>query len=205
MATSGFTESLTIGITLTLVFGAVCFYLYSRLVQNEKRVSLIESILLDVKMSMEMVGQSGGRGGGNNDDDMAVEQVEPVSGPEPLSQNDVDESEEEAYKDVLQQVSSQPEMKTFDLSGAKPTKGAASASAGAVEVTKVTPTYESMTVKELKELTKKRNLKTPHGAGRKELTEALRKTDVPVQPPVEGAPPLVEGALLEEEDAELTS
>jgi hypothetical protein len=201
MATSGFTESLTIGITLTLVFGAVCFYLYSRLVQNEKRVSLIESILLDVKMSMEMVGQSGGRGGGNNDDDMAVEQVEPVSGPEPLSQNDVDESEEEAYKDVLQQVSSQPEMKTFDLSGAKPTKSLATA----VEVTKVTPTYESMTVKELKELTKKRNLKTPHGAGRKELTEALRKTDVPVQPPVEGAPPLVEGALLEEEDAELTS
>ena len=204
MATSGFTESLTIGITLTLVFGAVCFYLYSRLVQNEKRVSLIESILLDVKMSMEMVGQSGGRGGGNNEDDMAVEQVEPVSGPEPLSQNDVDESEEEAYKDVLQQVSSQPEMKTFDLSGAKPTKGSATAAA-AVEVTKVTPTYESMTVKELKELTKKRNLKTPHGAGRKELTEALRKTDVPVQPTVEGAPPLVEGALLDEEDAELTS
>jgi len=204
MATSGFTESLTIGITLTLVFGAVCFYLYSRLVQNEKRVSLIESILLDVKMSMEMVGQSGGHGGGSNEDDMAVEQVEPVSGPEPLSQNDVDESEEEAYKDVLQQVSSQPEMKTFDLSGAKPTKGSATA-ATAVEVTKVTPTYESMTVKELKELTKKRNLKTPHGAGRKELTEALRKTDVPVQPTVEGAPPLVEGALLEEEDAELTS
>ena len=204
MATSGFTESLTIGITLTLVFGAVCFYLYSRLVQNEKRVSLIESILLDVKMSMEMVGQSGGRGGGSNEDDMAVEQVEPVSGPEPLSQNDVDESEEEAYKDVLQQVSSQPEMKTFDLSGAKPTKGSATAAA-AVEVTKVTPTYESMTVKELKELTKKRNLKTPHGAGRKELTEALRKTDVPVQPTVEGAPPQVEGALLEEEDAELTS
>lgn len=204
MATSGFTESLTIGITLTLVFGAVCFYLYSRLVQNEKRVSLIESILLDVKMSMEMVGQSGGRGSGSNEDDMAVEQVEPVSGPEPLSQNDVDESEEEAYKDVLQQVSSQPEMKTFDLSGAKPTKGSATA-VGAVEVTKVTPTYESMTVKELKELTKKRNLKTPHGAGRKELTEALRKTDVPVQPTVEGAPPLVEGALLEEEDAELTS
>jgi hypothetical protein len=201
MATSGFTESLTIGITLTLVFGAVCFYLYSRLVQNEKRVSLIESILLDVKMSMEMVGQSGGRG--HNEDDMAVEQVEPVSGPEPLSQNDVDESEEEAYKDVLQQVSSQPEMKTFDLSGAKPTKG--SAAAAAVEVTKVTPTYESMTVKELKELAKKRNLKTPHGAGRKELTEALRKTDVPVQPTVEGAPPLVEGALLEDEDAELTS
>ena len=202
MAASGFTESLTIGITLTLVFGAVCFYLYSRLVQNEKRVSLIESILLDVKMSMEMVGQEGGLRSSTtstDEDEMNVEQVEAVSGPEPLNQNDVDESEEEAYKDVLQQVSSQPELKAFDLSGAKPTK------VTSAEVTKVTPTYESMTVKELKELTKKRGLKTPHGAGRKELTEVLRKTDAPVAPVVEGVLPVVEGALLEEEDTELTS
>jgi hypothetical protein len=106
MNSSGFTESLTIGITLTLVFGAVCFYLYSRLVQNEKRVSLIESILLDVKMSMEMVGQ--GHEGHGHDDETPVEQVEAVSAPEPLSQTDVDSSEEELYKDVLQQVEQQP-------------------------------------------------------------------------------------------------
>jgi hypothetical protein len=72
-----------------------------------------------------------------------------------------------------------------------------------VQVTKVSPTYESMSVKELKDLAKKRSLKVPSGAGRKELTEALRKGDVPTSVP-EGAPPAIEGALLEE-DAELTS
>jgi len=198
MTSSGFTESLTIGITLTLVFGAVCFYLYSRLVQNEKRVSLIESILLDVKMSMEMVGQSHGSHEGH--DEMAVEQVEAVSAPEPLSQTDVDSSEEELYKDVLQQAERQPEMKEFEVTDSK-----VSPKADPVQVTKVSPTYESMSVKELKDLAKKRNLKVPSGAGRKELTEALRKAEAPAAPSVpEGAPPAVEGALLEE-DAELTS
>ena len=198
MNSSGFTESLTIGITLTLVFGAVCFYLYSRLVQNEKRVSLIESILLDVKMSMEMVGQ-GHESHGH--DEAAVEQVEAVSAPEPLSQTDVDSSEEELYKDVLQQVEQQPEMKAFEVTDSKISQKAES-----VQVTKVTPTYESMSVKELKDLAKKRSLKVPSGAGRKELTEALRKGDVPasVASVPEGAPPAIEGALLEE-DAELTS
>jgi hypothetical protein len=63
-----------------------------------------------------------------------------------------------------------------------------------------------MSVKELKDLAKKRSLKVPSGAGRKELTEALRKGDVPasVASVPEGAPPAIEGALLEEE-AELTS
>jgi hypothetical protein len=201
MNSSSFTESLTIGITLTLVFGAVCFYLYSRLVQNEKRVSLIESILLDVKMSMEMVGQGRGDHSHDDHDEMAVEQVEAVSAPEPLNQMDVDSSEEELYKDVLQQAERQPEMKAFEVTDSKVTP-----KADPVQVTKVSPTYESMSVKELKDLAKKRNLKVPSGAGRKELTEALRKaeTPAPLAAVPEGAPPAVEGALLEE-DAELTS
>jgi hypothetical protein len=197
MNSSGFTESLTIGITLTLVFGAVCFYLYSRLVQNEKRVSLIESILLDVKMSMEMVDQS--RGDHAHDDEMAVEQIQAVSAPEPLSQTDVDSSEEELYKDVLQQAERQPEIKAFEVAESKPTS-----KMDPVQVTKVSPTYESMSVKELKDLAKKRNLKVPSGAGRKELTEALRKAEAPLSSVPEGVAPTVEGALLEE-DAELTS
>ena len=201
MNSSGFTESLTIGITLTLVFGAVCFYLYSRLVQNEKRGSLIESILLDVKMSMEMVGQSRGDHDHDHahDDEMAVEQIQAVSAPEPLSQTDVDSSEEELYKDVLQQAERQPEMKAFEVTESKVTQ-----KADPVQVTKVSPTYESMSVKELKDLAKKRNLKVPSGAGRKELTEALRKAEAPLSSVPEGVAPTVEGALLEE-DAELTS
>jgi hypothetical protein len=46
-------DSLTVGILLLLIFGAVCFYLYSKMVQNEKRVSLLENLLVSLKMSTE--------------------------------------------------------------------------------------------------------------------------------------------------------
>ena len=46
-------ESLTIGLLLALVFGALFFYLYSRVAYSEKRVGLIENILIDIKMNQE--------------------------------------------------------------------------------------------------------------------------------------------------------
>jgi hypothetical protein len=46
-------ESLTIGLLLTLVFGALFFYLYSRVTYAEKRVGLMENILIDIKMKEE--------------------------------------------------------------------------------------------------------------------------------------------------------
>ena len=192
-----FTEALTIGITLTLVFGALCFYLYSRLVQSEKRVSLIEQILLDVKMSMEMMGSTSGPAPWDSSDEspnMGVNHVQPVSAPEPLNTEDVDLNDEEGYyKDVLSQVggSTAAAARGVDLSGASsgPTTTASQ---------KVHVNYESMTVKELKDLAKKRGLKLPSGAGRKEVTEALKKQDVPVAAEPTGAPPSTEGALLEE-------
>ena len=41
---NGLSDSVTIGIVLALVFGALFFYIYSRVTQNEKRVSLIENM-----------------------------------------------------------------------------------------------------------------------------------------------------------------
>jgi hypothetical protein len=192
-----FTEALTIGITLTLVFGALCFYLYSRLVQSEKRVSLIEQILLDVKMSMEMMGSASGPAPWDSSDEspnMSVNHVQPVSAPEPLNTEDVDSADDEGYyKDVLSQVgaSTAPATRAVDLSGA-------SSGPTTTVSQKVNVNYESMTVKELKDLVKKRGLKLPSGAGRKELTEALKKQDVPTPTEPIGAPPATEGALLEE-------
>ena len=46
-------ESLTIGLLLAIVFGALFFYLYTRLTYTEKRISLMENILLDIKMNQE--------------------------------------------------------------------------------------------------------------------------------------------------------
>ena len=46
-------ESLTIGLLLTLVFGSLCFYIYSRVSYVERRVGLMENILLDIKMNQD--------------------------------------------------------------------------------------------------------------------------------------------------------
>ncbi len=49
-----FSDALTIGIVLVLLFGSVALYLYTRIQQTEQKNSLLESILLDLKMNAEM-------------------------------------------------------------------------------------------------------------------------------------------------------
>jgi hypothetical protein len=57
---AGLSESLTLTIVLLLVFGSVCLYLYTRISQTEQKISLIESILLDLKMASDLRHVSGG-------------------------------------------------------------------------------------------------------------------------------------------------
>lgn len=47
-------EAFVVGALLLVLMGAAAFFLYSRLVYAERKIGLIESILLDIKMSMEM-------------------------------------------------------------------------------------------------------------------------------------------------------
>jgi len=51
---TGLSDTLTVGLILVLLFGAVVLYLYTRLQQAEHKISLLESILLDLKMSTEI-------------------------------------------------------------------------------------------------------------------------------------------------------
>jgi len=198
---NGLSDSVTIGIVLALVFGALFFYIYSRVTQNEKRVSLIENMLIDLKMTLE-----GGWSHGmahlqedNGEETLeanVINHIEPVSAPEPLNKDDVDE--EDMYKEVLAQGSKvdeeddEPEVKTVMLGSPK---------SSSVQVTKVQPNYESMSTKELKSLVKSRSLVVPSAAGKKELIATLRKADSSSAPvAVEGGTFLSanEGATLEE-------
>lgn len=178
---NGLSDALTIGIVITLVFGALFFYLYSRLAQNEKRVSLIENILLDLKMSADAGWGVHGVQRGGDEEQEVVNHVEPVSGPEPLNTEDVDSNDESIYKQVLQQTEApelasphQDEIKSFDVSGTGKSSGSPKA---AVQVTKVQPNYEAMSNKELKSLVKQRGLSVPSAAGKKEIIAVLRKAD----------------------------
>lgn len=47
-------DTLTIGVLLILLFGSISLYLYTRIQQAEQKIHLLESILLDLKMSAEI-------------------------------------------------------------------------------------------------------------------------------------------------------
>lgn len=48
-------EAILIGAIITILFGAISFYLYTRLSYTEKKLGMMESILVDVKMAMDSI------------------------------------------------------------------------------------------------------------------------------------------------------
>lgn len=95
-------DAFTVGIVLLLLIGAVAFYLYTRLTQAEKRMSLLENILLDLKVATEnsFMGFPGaGKGHGHdNSSDSATKGA--------------DEDEEELLSEYV------PKLPTSHLGGA---------------------------------------------------------------------------------------
>jgi len=157
-------ESLTIGLLLAIVFGALFFYLYTRVTYNEKRVSLMENILLDIKMNQEQqplhilppiphdvsfhqtVVQE------EEEEETPFEVVENGSSEEVVA-------DEEEYTELLNQV--HDEVKSEEV----------------VPEIMNTNKYDSMTKDELVELVKKRGLRAGNRPGREKLISILEKAD----------------------------
>ena len=158
---SGLSDSLTIGIVLTLIFGAVCFYLYSRLSQNEKRVGLLENLLMTLKLSTEasMIGPDMVEG----------------SAPAPLEVDDVEEVSEEKYADMLKELS--PVEAPTEVEPAKDVRAERPMDLN----------YEAMSVKELTALAKQRGL-TNLPTKKRELIDLMKKQGEPPAAPAPLAP-----------------
>jgi hypothetical protein len=191
-------DTLTMGIVLAVVLGSLFFYLYTRLLQVEKRISLTENILLDLKMATEntlmMMGSAASSSHMFSEQEDQTEHVEAVSEAQPLQEQEVEEiKEEDFYKSVLQNAP------------VEPTVPAAS--------TKMEANYEALTKKELQEALKQRGITLPKGAGRKEMIDVLKKntaasSSVAATVPAPLAAPLVpepgsESALSAMDGAEL--
>jgi hypothetical protein len=156
---NGLSDSLTVGLVLTLLFGAMVFYLYTRIGQIEKRVSLTENILLDLKMATENTLMA--MAPPSHSHVHEVERVEPISPPEPVERSEVEEvSEEDFYKNVLEQAGNK--------SSEVPVQQEQS--------TKVEANYEAMTLKELKEEAKRRGIKLGQNPHKKDIVDALKRT-----------------------------
>jgi hypothetical protein len=182
---NGLSDTLTIGLVLALVFGALFFYLYSRIGQVEKRISLTENILLDLKMATEntmmaMASAADIMPHVHEQENNQVERVEAVGQPEPVEKDEIEQiPDEEFYKQVLEQAQ----------------ETVATTSTGASSSNQVEPNYESMTTRELKAEAKLKNIAVAASASKKEVIAALKRqgTQMSVLEPVPGS----DGALEE--------
>ena len=169
-------ESLTIGLLLAIVFGALFFYLYTRVTYNEKRVSLMENILLDIKMNQEQQplhilppiphDVSFHQTLLQQQQQQQEEDEEDEETPFEVVENEVSEevvADEEEYTELLNQVHDEVKEEVLPV------------------ITNITivPTnkYDSMTKDELVELVKKRGLRAGNRPGREKLISILEKSD----------------------------
>lgn len=195
-------DSVTVGILLTLVFGAICFYLYSRLTLNEKRVSLLENLLLSLKMNTEA-------------SLMGPDSVEPVSQPAPLSEGDVDDVSENDYADLLKGVQVAPVahedseapvpvpvpvpapaekevLPTDEESAAELLRSMNPLGTPAPTARKMDANYESMSLKELQSLVRQRGL-TASSQRKRDLIDALKRSGVAPEVAPEVTPEATDG------------
>ena len=163
-------DTLTIGLVLILLIGSIALYLYTRIQQSEQKISLLESILLDLKMSSEVSAYS----------ELPAHEMDSYV---PYSETDTKEVEE--YKSVVADVTleSVPEHKNdtkYEAMG--------NAMDNAINYEPMNNTmnnamnngpvnYENMTVKELTSLAKSKGIT---GITKKsQLIEALRTETSP--------------------------
>jgi hypothetical protein len=163
-------ESATIGILLLLIFGAVSFYLYSRINYTEKRMGLMENMLLDIKMGLESM---------HKEEPEFV--PEPVGAPRPMESSEAEPlpEEETYYQSVLAQAG--------ENEAAITETEAEETEVVHEEKPVVSVNYESMTKDDLVALAEKRGAKVGKRPGRKDLIAALKKLDETKSGEVSGA------------------
>ena len=174
---AGLNDTLTLGLILVLLFGAACLYLYTRVQQCEQKLNLVESILLDIKMSAELQGYpqpppTESRQVARPPSPKVSQQEEAAddsdnnnSGSSPFTTLD----EQELYQGALAEALESDEIEEIvpETSTALP---------------KINTNYESMTLAELKVLAKQRGITGSSSMKRSQILEALK----PKAPPADG-------------------
>lgn len=150
------TDTLTVGLVLVLVFGSIALYLYTRVQQAEQKLSLLEGILLDLKMSSEI----------NSYTELPAENVQYNETYIPYEDIPVDVPNKLEYVE-LNEPTTLTEIKQYN-SGVSNT----------IESESV-PKYESMTLKELQSLAKSKDL-TVGSMKKGQLIEALKALETPL-------------------------
>jgi hypothetical protein len=184
-------DAVMVGLVLTLVFGAVIFYLYNRLTMTERKLGLFEGILTDLKIMMDAAPYSnpGPERSQMQEFEPTPEYLNAISGPFPLKEEEVEEViSEDDYKQTMEQAMEATRSLTIDeIAGAPIT------ATNAINVTKLSPDIEELTINELKALAKEKGITVPSGIRRKGLVDLLKSGASTVQldgPEQNGGAPL---------------
>jgi len=147
------TEVLFLFAVVLLLMGAMGFYFYSRVSYTDKKIGLLESILLDIKMNMDM--------------DNHLQIPPPLKEPEPFEPEDSEElkADTEMYSSVMEAAATELDE----------TAGAEEVATAVAAVT--APDYDSMSREELNALAEKRSLRVTKSMKKTAVVNLLREAD----------------------------
>jgi type II secretory pathway pseudopilin PulG len=152
-----------VGMLLLIIIAAITFYLYSRIVYSERKISLMENILLDIKMAMEMEREVHPS---NNTDDGHAHAKDLV---EPKFEN-VTKDDTEYYNNVLENAAIEAEE-------LKPTPAAEAAPTSDVPVAAGSTSFDELTRDELVAIAEKKGLRVTKRATKQQIISLVRDAD----------------------------
>jgi len=166
-------DSLIIGLVILLLCSALCFYMYIRIMFLEKKVTVMESILVDVRVALDSIMTEQ-----MNQQPVPITHTPGVtiSAPAPLDPSESEAiPEENFYSSVLEQAhehadddtSIEKALQSFD-----DVSGAAVAASPSVEMG---PNFDAMTRAELLVIAQQRGLHVKRSANRAEVLSILRR------------------------------
>jgi hypothetical protein len=179
---SSLSDTLTIGVVLVLLFGSIALYLYTRIQQAEQKVNLLESILLDVKMSAEIKSYSD-LPADTEERPSPTEAVGPIVSSDSTEYTMLDDLEKETTPDVEESVYLQmedtegqtevEELTSDNLVAEELTSDAADSSDLLLHAAPLV-SYENMTLKDLQTLAKSRHITGVSTMKKSALVDALK-------------------------------
>ena len=184
-------DTLTVGLVLVLLFGSIALYLYTRLQQAEQKISLLESILLDLKMSAEIKSYSELPASDLLEDNRPTQGGYAVFNDDTIEEDAIEEANNcpikvvgAAISDAILNSSSStttntsPESKNTEYTPLDDVVHTEPVSKDSKEtVSRMSANYESMTLKELQTLAKTRGISGAGTMKKGSIIEALKTSD----------------------------
>ena len=202
-------DTLTVGLVLVLLFGAIALYLYTRIQQAEQKISLLESILLDLKMGLEIKSftelpaadfDEHPKGIASTESDHGHATATSIDeGYTPFHDGD-DAHDTSADAEILDSLPVANDTEVHDVEEYKTAIAEAvkeEVTISAASATTAPSAYDSMTLKELQALAKTRGITGAGTMKKGPIIEALKTSDKIQHTPSEAGLGTVTGSFLD--------